>query len=266
MAKAALCLDTGKSHIVTPEDLAALTTPPKKGRFRAVPFDAAREIIRHRLERNGWEIVKEQLALMADKTGKPVRFFGTWDLKHQLADGVGLAFGARSSWDHRHALMVFGGERVFICDNEMWSAELSDKHKNTLNWHRELPGRIEGVIEGLSKFADHRVAQIDRMKDTRVSDAQVHDALVLAADADVIAWSGIGKVVKEWRTPSHDAHRDRNAWCLEQAFTEVNKEVRARNAADAARRTVLLTELFHGLPATSLQPATPGLLDSWERN
>jgi hypothetical protein len=73
-----------------------------------------------------------------------------------------------------------------------------------------------------------------------MDDLKAHDIVIRAVDCQAITTSQIPDVLDQWRHPAHLAFRDRTAWSLFNAFTEVHKSV---NPHTAMRRG----EALHGL-------------------
>ena len=98
---------------VSREQLARVACPPGTDTWKPVPHLTVLDLISTMLGLSGFQIEKEQLGLTRDEH----RFFGTLDLRNELAAGVNLSVGIRNSTDQSLPLGFCAGNRVFVCDN-----------------------------------------------------------------------------------------------------------------------------------------------------
>ena len=62
-------------------------------------------------------------------------------------------------------------------------------------------------------------------------------------------------VIQQWRQPNHPEFRERTAWSLLNAFTEVLKDRQQRQPSRAAHETITLQKLIGGEYGTPVQAA-----------
>lgn len=223
----------------TRDEVFDAATPDATETHYPLPHGALIEVIEKHVQRSGFEIATEEYGLWKDGA----RMFGVWGLT--TGNGVEhsdfqLVMGVRNSHDKAFSAGLAVGSRVFVCDNLAFSSEIVIARKHTRFIARDLDRM---VAEAAGKIAQARISQAQRIeayKGTELEDAQVHDLLIRAVDAKVMANSYIAKVLEQWRESEHEEFQARTAWSLFNGFTQVFKET---NPLDLTGRSVRL----HGL-------------------
>ena len=218
-----------------------------------LPHGALIEVIETHVRASGFEIATEEYGLWKEGA----RMFGVWGLTNGQDEhsDFQLVMGVRNSHDKAFSAGLAVGSRVFVCDNLAFSAEIVIARKHTRFISRDLDRM---VAEAAGKIAQARISQAQRIeayKTTELDDAQVHDLIIRAVDAKVMANSYIAKVLGQWRESAHEEFQARTAWSLFNGFTEVFKQT---NPLDLTSRSVRL----HGLldmvtDAFGVEGATP---------
>lgn len=232
-----LCLHSG-AEVVTLEDVLAVTTPPSTQTHYPIPHEYLIGQVIQNLEGIGWRVRETQWGLNAEGQ----EMWGVMDLVNggtAFAD-YSVAIGIRNAHNKRFSAGVAVGSRVFVCDNLAFSSEIVVFRKHT-RWIRKDLSRM--LFEALGNLAAATRSQDERIqayKATLLNDALVHDLLIRAVDAKVMANADLPKVLGHWREPEHDEFLPRNAWSLLNAFTQVGK---GWNAFTLTGRTTRL----HGL-------------------
>lgn len=159
---------------------------------------------------------------------------------YRVPKGLSLAIALRHSNAGRYAVTFGFGARVIVCDNGLLAGEhvVSHKHMKDL--------RVEVLVEeGISRFRE-RASEVGaltrRLKAERLRNAVADRLIVEAGRRGVLPWSQLGKVEGEWRQPSHAAFRERNAWSLYNAFTQVAKTRSASGQLASLRKLAGLFE------------------------
>ena len=93
---------------VTRSALALIEPPPRTDTWVPVKHLAVLDLVSEMLQASSFRIEHEQLGLTRDSN----RFFGTLDLKNELAPGVNLSVGIRNSTDMSLPLGFCAGNRV----------------------------------------------------------------------------------------------------------------------------------------------------------
>ena len=119
----------------------------------------------------------------------------------------------------------------------MGEVKLSRKH--TRHIMRDLP---QIVARTLGKLADHwnfQEKRFDAYKERELSNMQANDLIIRGMLSGACTKTHVMDIVHQWRTPTHDEFKPRNAWSMFNAFTEVLKG----NLNALPKRT----EALHGL-------------------
>jgi hypothetical protein len=153
------------------------------------------------------------------------RLFGLLQLGQQGPhEDVATILGLRNFHDKQGPAGFVMGEAPFVCDNLAFGGEVSLFRKHTMNIARDLPQMIDAAIGKLSAHRHQQDARITRYKETEMTDLKAHDLLVRGVEARVVPVTKLPKVLEQWRTPNHPEFKDRTAWSLFNAFTEVLKD------------------------------------------
>ena len=237
----------------TRDEVFDAATPDATETHYPLPHGALIEVIETHVRASGFEIATEEYGLWKEGA----RMFGVWGLTNGQDEhsDFQLVMGVRNSHDKAFSAGLAVGSRVFVCDNLAFSAEIVIARKHTRFISRDLDRM---VAEAAGKIAQARISQAQRIeayKTTELDDAQVHDLIIRAVDAKVMANSYIAKVLGQWRESAHEEFQARTAWSLFNGFTEVFKQT---NPLDLTSRSVRL----HGLldmvtDAFGVEGATP---------
>jgi len=235
----ALVLHCGASE-VTKEMVRKVQAPEPIDSWHPIPHGLLLDTAFKTLQDVGLNVRRERYGL--NQSGD--RFFGVLDLDSPIIDGVSLAVGLRNSTDKSMSAGMVLGSRVFVCDNLAFDSEIKVLRRHTPGIIRDLPGLIETAVGQIGAYRELAEQRIERMREFRLDDRTTHDIVVRSADDGCINWTDVPRVLKEWREPSHEAFKDRTAWSLHNAYTEVLKSTFQRNPDKATGRTVRLTRLF----------------------
>jgi len=218
--------------------------------------DAARQ--------HGVVLTNEQLAM--DLKGK--RFFGTYEVEDQniFGDRVKLMLGFCNSYNKSLRVRICFGGKVFVCSNLAFHAWADEDtgivgevgHRHTINVNEGLWGRLDA---GLSQIDGFRMKQ-ERFYDTLVNAKLDRDAafalIMRAGQAGILNKSKLLDVADEWKNQerypdTHDEYqrewhpefRDRNAFNLLNACTQVEKTRLKKNPVTSNMDTLSLSNFFH---------------------
>lgn len=235
-------------ELVTEERLAECHTPEPSGRWHPTSHTQVLATVKESLSAAGYVVLKQSLAILRDGS----RFFGTLDLATELDQGVCLAVGIRNSVDKTFPLGFCAGNRVFVCDNLAFSAELMVKKKHTRYGEMHFGNGIAQAVQNLASFKDAEVNRIAALKGLYLSENDALAFMVKAMERRIITAQTLPKVLEEWRTPTFDygCGTDPTAWRLFNSFTTVLGDRAKRNPNEYTGQTIRLNNLM--LPA---QPA-----------
>ena len=219
-----LVLHCGAQH-VTREQIQALPQPQALGPKHAPIHhaDFIREVEGELVEA-GYNLTEQAFGMTPDGN----RLFGTMAVEHPLYQGFeGGQFivGLRGSNDNTFARELSAGTRVFVCDNLAFSGLVQMRTKQTTFIRGRLPRLIEDMIADLEVHFSRTVKQVDQYRLTQIPTSAADAAILEMGRQNIVNWSELGKVVKEWDEPSHEEHAEdgRSVWRLFNAATETMK-------------------------------------------
>lgn len=241
-----------QSQLASLDTLRNLPLPQSLGqRHKPVPHPVLVDAIHAEIERRGYSVGREQLALGK----KGAALFGVTDLvptvpvvsaegaaltievpdivSTELAatglvkhDDRGLSFGFRNSTDMSMAIKAVAGARVFVCDNLTMSGEMfaiSRKNTTGLDLH-------EAVARGFDKFLKHASIldlQIERLQGTLLSDGEAKQVAYDVFAAGVVPVRLFDDVERFYFHPAEDQTdcAPRSLWGLHNAFTRAMQDL-----------------------------------------
>ncbi|MCB1085491.1 MAG: DUF932 domain-containing protein [Verrucomicrobiae bacterium] len=221
-------------------------TPPGTDTWYPLAHAGLIHEVETQLQSAGFRLTGEHHAL----SHEGARYFGLFgvDVPGRQERDYGWVVGIRNSHDKTYPAGLVAGSRVFVCDNLAFGGEVRISRKHTRFAQRDLrhlTSRAVGQLGERFLRIDERIA---RYRDRRITQAQAHDLVIKATDCGAILPSQIPDVLREWRTPTHEAFQPRNAWSLFNAATEVMK---GGNPNTVVHRTQALHGLFDGLVGLS---------------
>ncbi|NLX56156.1 MAG: DUF945 domain-containing protein [Planctomycetaceae bacterium] len=236
---ATLLLHRG-SRKVTPEELLEISAPQPTRSWHPIPHYRVLDSARSAIEQTGFKVTRMELGVSRDDH----KFFGVLDLASTIVEGVMLAVGVRNSTDKSLPAGIAAGERVLVCDNLAFSAQIVVMRKHTTYIERELDQRILDGITRLPAFQENAAGRIRRLQETPMDNPGAHDLIVRAVDERCIGLRDLPKVLERWRSPGYEAFGPRTAWSLYNAFTEVAKDRFERQPTTTAAQSIRLNRLF----------------------
>ncbi len=256
MASCNLMLHTG-ARTVSREQLAETFTPAATPTWQPIPHSQLLDGISGQLQGLGMGIVNESHGLTIDGN----RYFGLLQVGGD--GGVGgdaaLIIGVRNSHDKKFPAGLVVGSSVFVCDNLSFSGEVRLARKHTVHIQRDLPQLISRAMGRLIEARDHQDRRFAAYKTTEIGDAQAHDFIIRAIDAQVVPVTRIPDVIKEWRTPRHpEFAQAKNGWRLFNSFTEALKG----NVDYLPRRTIALHGMMDAACGVALAREIPAEMAS----
>ncbi len=238
--RANLCLHCGANKVERGQ-LALIPTPQRTASWVPIPHAALLARVEGSLTRAGLAIVGEAHGLTRDGA----RYFGLLQVAngHNAAD-FGLVVGLRNSHDKSFPAGLVLGANIFICDNLSFSGEVKLARKHTVHVQRDLPQLVERAVGRLGELRRTQEQRFAAYRQHELTDAQAHDLMIQALDAQALPVTKLPHVLNEWREPRHPEFREgKTAWRLFNAFTETFKG----NLDQLPKRT----QALHGLLDTS---------------
>lgn len=239
MSTSVLMLHRG-ARAVTFEELRDVKPPMPEGRWYPLSHGHVLHNVRHTLRDAGFTVAKECLGLSPDNH----RFFGTLDLTNPIAEGVSLSVGVRNSTDKTFPLGFCAGTRVFCCDNLAFKSDLLVKKKHTLNGEINFAKAISEAVVTLGTFKEMEAARVARFLATILTDDQADSIILRSIESGVLGIRDLGRVLRHWRNPEHEAFKPRTAWSLLNAFTSALKSRCEKHPAEYAAQTMRINSLI----------------------
>lgn len=212
----------------------------------------------------GMELSNEQLGMDL----KGMRFFGVYTVEGLDFFGgrIKLMIGFCNSYNKSMSgRMCIGGE-VLVCSNRAFYAYTDDvtgimgmaAHDHRRNIHENLFNRMKQAFDGIGQFRKYQETFYHRLSTTRITQEEAYHFIIKAAQNNVLNKTKILTVAEEWdwqeKGPQNEIEeqekfwhfdfRDRTAFSLFNAFTEVSKDSLAINPVATNIKTMGLTEFF----------------------
>jgi hypothetical protein len=209
-----LVLHTGAKP-VSREQLARVACPDGTDTWKPVPHLTVLDLISTMLGHAGFQIDKEQLGLTRDEH----RFFGTLDLRNELAAGVNLSVGIRNSTDQSLPLGFCAGNRVFVCDNLAFSSELIVRRKHTKNGELRFREAISLAVQDLTQFHRAETRRIEFMQETSLCPYEAEAFLIAAFEQGLLSARTLRQAIAAYRKPAFDWGPQDRVWHLFNAMS-----------------------------------------------
>lgn len=217
-------------------EVARVTTPKATATWQPIPHVTLIETVEDALRAIGLRIGNQAHALSPDSN----EYFGLTEIIGETSaqDYVNVV-GIRNSHNKRFPAALVIGSSVVVCDNlaMLGSFKLSRKHTRFIE--RDLPQIVGRLVGQLSSVFHQQEQRIEAYKNFRLKDKTANDIVIRSFDNGAITGRMIPSVLKEYREPRHEVFREKSAWSLFNAFTEVLKG----NLPELPKRT----EVLHGL-------------------
>ena len=227
------------------EDLATIPLPPARDKF--VPM--AHQDLYDRTVRNlsmlNYEPVEPKFLVDHTKQ-KFVATFGIKRNQHALDsrlqqdfanDDYQFEVGVINSNDGSMSAKIFTGTRVFVCANGQWSGEVQLSRKHTRNAVNDINRALRDFVFDLEDTRRNTFADFDRLKEYDFSSkSEVHDFVVESCNQKILPWQHAPKVLEHWNNPEHHEFKDRNGYCLFNAYTSHWRDANQFSLSDKTRK------------------------------
>lgn len=210
---------------VTRQQLTLVEPPPPTETWVPVKHSVVLDLVSSMLGGAGFSVVREQLGLTRDAR----RFFGTLDLRSELAAGITLAVGVRNSTDQSLPLGFCAGSRTFVCDNLAFSSELIVKRKHTKHGELRFREAISLAVGNLAQFQAAEMRRIESMQERILAPYEAEHLLLTAFERGILSARTLPKALAVYRDPGFDwGPRDR-MWHL---FNVINLPMQGRSGTN----------------------------------
>lgn len=213
-----LCLHSG-AHAVERHEVSAVPTPPNTATHYPIAHDALLSMVLESFHEQGYKIANMEHALTADGS----RYFGILELESLIAEGVCTVAGLRNAHDKKFSAGLVTGSGIFVCDNLAFSGEIQIGRKHTRFIHDELPDLVHAAVGKMGDAQRIEARRFEQYQATNFKHGwQASDLMIEMARQNVVSWSCLGKVDKEYKAPSYPEWEELQpgVYRLMQAFTE----------------------------------------------
>lgn len=235
-----LCLDTKGATRVSFDELAKIEAPPPTDTWNPISHARVLEVTADSLGQMGFHVKAMDLAVAKEGA----QFFGTLDLRHEIGDGVTLAVGLRNSTDKSISAGMCAGERVFVCSNLSFRADISFARKHTTNVEDAFNVQVVKSIIALRQYAQVSTARIDQLQDRQLSETEADSLLLKSYEKGIVGARLLPQLISEWRQPSYPEFRPRNAWSFFNCFTHVLKCRQQSQPIAASQEVIRFSQLL----------------------
>ena len=218
-------LGAGRSTVEESEVFLTTTPEPTETHY-PIPHGTLIETVKDVVRGAEWNITDTDYALFHEDN----EMFAVWRIQNgESHPDYDLTIGLRNSHNKLFSAGMAVGSYVMVCSNLDFSGDVVIGRKHTRYILRDLRGLVETAFSKVQAMRILQDRRIEVYKESTPSDTEVHDFLVRSVDQRVMANSYIPKVLKEYRTPSHEEFlnegRVRTGWTLLNAYTEAFKKV-----------------------------------------
>ncbi len=237
------------------EDLATIPLPPARDRFVPLAHKDLDDRTIYNLARYNYKPVKPQF--LVDHTKQ--KFVATFGIKRNeyahdslpqdfANDDYQFEIGLINSNDGTMSAKIFTGTRVFVCANGQWSGEVRLSRKHTINAVSDIDDSLIKFTHGLEDTRRETFEDFDKLKELDFSSkSEVHDFIVESCNQKILPWQHAPKVLEHWNNPEHDEFKDRNGYCLFNAYTSHWRDTNQFSLSDKTTRLRKYINEFKGI-------------------
>jgi len=220
-------------------ELATIPLPPARDKFVPMAHKDLYDRAVYNLARFDYEPVKPQF--LVDHTKQ--KFVATFGIKkdsqsNEFAnDDYQFEIGLINSNDGSMSAKLFTGTRVFVCANGQWSGEVQLSRKHTINAVSDIDSSFINFALGLEDTRQKTFESFEKLKGYDFSSkSEVHDFVVETCNQKILPWQHAPKVLEHWNNPEHHEFKDRNGYCLFNAYTSHWRDANQFSLSDKTRK------------------------------
>lgn len=151
--------------------------------------------------------------------------FAVLKLSKKGIAGTRYAIGVRAANDRSMSHQMVAGLNVFVCDNMAFCGDtviLSEKHLKSTDLGAQLDESLKTIKEKFSLLTDG----ISQLREQKIDDDRAGRLIMEASLKNILSEKCyVAQVWSEWQEPKHDEFKPRTMWSLNNAFTEVMKQL-----------------------------------------
>lgn len=211
------------SDLVTREQLATIELSPDNlptPTFRPIKHIELVDTLTRSVQTLNLKIEDEKFAIRRDGE----MLFGVMKLSHLTTSEFVTSLGFRHANNRTMSIQMVSGVSVFVCDNMCFRGDsivLRQRHTHSFSLTVQL-------MEGLKRWKDHADILINEIDTMRQYQLQPNAAKAFILDAfvqGIMPLRFMPDVVTEWNRPRHEEFEPRTLWSMNNAFTEVQKQM-----------------------------------------
>jgi len=199
-----------------------LAIPEHAGsRWKGIQHGELVDPILFEVNKRGWDVPDMKFAVGGDGSQLAAAF----DIKMPKLDspeGTSFALGLITDNSRHRALRLYAGATIAVCNNGLATGEiiLQRRHTTGFNLRENLTHAMDDYLAASRNTAN----VIEGLRNRKLRNDQYEHLLIEAGRQDMMPWSRLADVDKEYTTPRFgDAFGSENSWSLLNAFTWVAK-------------------------------------------
>ena len=225
---------------VTLGDLEQLPVPLATATWQPLPHHRVVDMVLECLDMVRFEVSSLDLAI-AKQGGQ---FFGVIDVQSEIVPGVKMAVGIRNSTDRSLSAALCAGERVIVCSNLCFSAEIQVSHKHTSNVNREFGFQVLEAVKRLRDYSSESANRIQCLRGTTLDEDRANSLILQSWKRGIVGTRLLKPLIREWEQPTYEDFQDRSAWSLLNCFTTVLKKRQTTQPVQAAMEAMAFQQLI----------------------
>ena len=242
---------TSSPHRVTEDQARAVQAPPRTKSWDPIPHGDIIDMAVEKITAQGFDIVESNFSMTTGSYGGRkivgANLFAEFLLKGNEDDELRKAVGLRNSVIQKYTAALCMGDYVAVCDNGMFSGDLTVTHMHTSQIRERLPELFEDAMgQYLEKF-QQRQEQVRNWKAIEI-DPRMADHLVMEGRRrNAIRAKDMMPILAEFNKPRHVEFEDPTVWSFSNAYTEIQKTRTSAPklvADETVRMAKLLGEMF----------------------
>jgi hypothetical protein len=229
-------------NLVSLDELANVGCPAATESFQPIPHFQLVETARRNLQDAGFQVIAEEHATA--RYG--LRYFGGFAVTGTeiSAPDRTLVVGLRNSHDKGFAASICLGNRMTVCENLCFSANIKLARRHTTFILRDINAVIARAIGRLADHFGDMGRRIDLYKSTGITRATAAELAYALATKGALPPRDIYSALQEWEAPRHPEFGGNTLWTLYNAVTE---NLKGGDLSKLPDRTMTMQSVFDAL-------------------
>lgn len=226
-------------NIVNLESLGAVPCPESTDSFQPIPHAELVDITRRNLQDAGFEVLFEEHAIARGG----LRYFGGFAITGTeiTSPDRQLVVGLRNSHDKGFAASICLGNRMIVCENLCFSANIKLARRHTTFILRDINAVIARAVGRLVGHFGEMERRIEAYRGAELSRAEAAELVYLLARKGALPPRDIFATLTEWEQPRHAEFAGGSLWTLYNAVTE---NLKGGDLSKLPDRTMTMQSVF----------------------